>query len=118
MTAPSSDVLAALAARSMTRAELSAGYVQLAKSSALFRWGYCVSFWMRPSDGRVVLELYPRRVAGRPAPGLPRLTIDSYADQVRLHRALGLGLTAPGEPWDDKLHASPGLFDSQYEEAA
>lgn len=92
--------LAALAARSLTREQLAAGWRNAAKSSDLFELGYSVSHWVAPGvRGSEVLEFNPYVVAGVPA-DLPRVTVDNYADQAALHRAIGARVVSPGRAFN------------------
>ena len=96
--------LAGLAAAAVSRGQLQArGYLAVCLSSDLFAHGYAVRHWFRPSDGDEVLEYNPR------ADGLPRLTASTYEEQCAAHKALGLNLVPPGQPWED--YGQRGLFD-------
>ena len=102
--------LQAIATRAIPREQLQAeGYRSLAGSSDLFRHGYFVRHWYRISDQREVLEYTARPERKTRATELPRLTATTYAEQVEIHRALGLNLVAPGERWED--YGGRGLFD-------
>ena len=95
--------LAELAGRSIPRAELSAAFACVAKSSDLFDLGYIVAHWVRPGvRGSEVLEYLPRFSQ------LPRLTVATYADQVAVHQALGARVVGPGRPFRQHGHAVAG----------
>jgi hypothetical protein len=102
-----------LARRSVPRDRLRAdGYRPVAASTALHRHGYQVRYWWKVSTGHIVIELHPRWKRSQ----LPRVTVDRYADQAALHRALGLNLVPPGEEWQD--YGGRGLFDDWCEREA
>lgn len=93
-----------LAGRAVPREQLQAeGYRSVLGSSDLFRHGYFVRHWYHLKTRREVLEYNPRHSR------LPRLTATCYAEQVEIHRALGLNLVPPGERWED--YGGRGLFD-------
>ncbi|MBA4187568.1 MAG: hypothetical protein C0467_06070 [Planctomycetaceae bacterium] len=84
--------LSAIAAKAVSREALVAdGFVNLLKSTDLFRHGYSVSHWIKPAvPGSHLLEYVPR------ASKLPRLTATTYAEQVAIHEALGIRVVSPG----------------------
>jgi hypothetical protein len=102
--------LHALAARSLDRPTLAGLARPYAKSAALFSVGYNVGFWVCLGDMRTILEYLPRHTFASSSL-LPRITLDCWADQAALHRALGLAVVSPGDPWNPHLDAHPGLFD-------
>jgi len=93
--------LADLAARSLSREQLDAGgWRPIIKSTDLFSHGYTVIHWIKPGVRESeVLEYVPRTVRGDVAKGLPRVTLNTFADQATLHRAVGAKVTAPGVPF-------------------
>lgn len=94
--------LAELAERSVSRWTLSRDYRSVAKSSDLFELGYSVSHWIRVGARfHEVLEFNPR-VVGGVAADLPRITVDNYADQATLHRAIGARVVNPGRAFAPK----------------
>ena len=105
--APDLAALAALAARSIPRADLQArGFRGVTKSTDLQAEGYTVIDWLCPAlalagdPGCHVLEFVPsnhRRPAG--GPPLPRLTAANYDEQRAIHEALRLRVTGPGRPF-------------------
>jgi hypothetical protein len=105
-----------LSDRSPCRAALrSRGYCAMHAAADLHEHGYTVRYWLRPADRDVWLEFNPTGGEGRRNPGLPRVALQTYADQAALHRALGLGIAGPG---DEYAGDGPGLFDDAYFEAA
>lgn len=85
-----------LAGRAVPRTELQGRYVPVAKSTDLFDVGYTVLHWIIPGvPGSELLEYLPRSLPDR-ACVLPRLTADSYADQVAIHEAIGARVVSPG----------------------
>lgn len=94
--APDLDTLARLAEKALPgEAIRSMGYRSVCASSDLHRYGYTVRHWMRLADGTEVLEYLPRLSK------LPRLTAACHAEQVAIHRALGLNCVGPREQWYD-----------------
>lgn len=92
--------LADLAARSLSRDQLDAGgWRPIIKSTDLFPHGYLVVHWIKPGVRESeLLEFMPYSPAGRPS-DLPRVTLNTFADQAALHRAVGAKVTAPGVPF-------------------
>ena len=106
MTTPTIDLAALelIARRAIPRVQLQAeGYMSVLGSSDLFKHGYFVRHWYHLKTQREVLEFNPR------GSRLPRLTATCSAEQVEIHRALGLNLVPPGEQWED--YGGRGLFD-------
>lgn len=96
--------LHAIASRAIPREQLQAeGYRSVLGSSDLFRHGYFVRHWYHLETRREVLEYNARHAK------LPRLTATCYAEQVEIHRAMGLNLVPVGEQWED--YGGRGLFD-------
>lgn len=90
------DALARLAAASVPREQLQReGYLPLLAWADLHPFGYTVRHWLRPRDGAQALEYLPRLSE------LPRVCVTTYEQQAGLHRALGLNVVRPGEPWAD-----------------
>lgn len=93
------EALAALAARSIPRAELSRTHVSYAKSTDLFDLGYSISHWFDPFARSIVIECNPIRTGGRAVPWaaeLLRVTFTGYADQAAFHQAIGARVVGPG----------------------
>lgn len=83
--------LAELAARSVPRRQLARTHRNLLKSTDLNEFGYTVSHWVRVgSPGSELLEFNPW------LSDLPRVTVDNYADQAEVHRAIGARVVGPG----------------------
>lgn len=83
----------------------------MAKSMALHQHGYNVVWWIKPGVKESEVIEYVPRDTWQTSSILPRITIESYDDQVKLHRALGLGIVSRGENWNKRENATPGLFD-------
>lgn len=101
---PDFAALAALAARSIPRAELARVHVSYAKSTDLFPLGYSLSHWFDPFARSIVIEANPIRTGGRAMPWaaeLLRVTFTSYADQAAFHEAIGARVVAPGRPFSN-----------------
>jgi len=95
------QVLADLAARSMTRAELSAhGFVDMHAFADLHEFGYSGRYWLRPGDLAIVVTFYPRMKADKGR--LPWVAIMTYADQAAFHRAIGATVVGPREEYRDE----------------
>lgn len=110
--------LSELAAGSPSREEMVArGFRGLAKSSDMHKVGYQIQHWLIPGEaGSEVIEYSPInnvhwQTKERQQNDLPRIVVSCYADQARLHVALGLNLVGPGDQW--KNYGSKGLFDEQ-----
>lgn len=104
VTALDLAALELIASRAIPRELLQAeGYRSVLGSSDLFKHGYFVRHWYHLGLEKEVLEYTPRKSQ------LPRLTATCYAEQVEIHRALGLNLVPPGEQWED--YGGRGLFD-------
>ena len=103
--------IALIAAKAIPREKIREGnYRSVLGSTDLFRHGYFVRHWLRFSDGSEILEYNPR------LSDLPRVTATCYAEQIAIHRALGLNIVPPGVPWQD--YGGRGLFDEILTEAA
>lgn len=97
------------------RAELvRRGYRACGKCRDMQRLGYQTVEWYSVSERRRIVEyigmtLFNQEygpdgmMTGRPATAtrvdVPRYTASTYAEQVAVHRALGLHVVPPGEPW-------------------
>ena len=129
MSAPTPDraALAALAAASLTRDQLrAAGWVPVSKCGDLHPWGYQIVTWLQIGrEGGLTVEAVgfeyltrwkagdaERLPAARGVPAdLPRVFVTRYADQIKVHQALGIAVVAPGAPWGERDARQPSLFD-------
>lgn len=127
--APDRDALAALAAASLTRDQLRAGgWVAVSKNADLHRHGYNIVLWFQIGivDGAAAITAIgfeylsrwaagaadrPPELAGGVPAALPRVFVTRYADQVKVHRALGIAVVAPGALWGERDARQPSLFD-------
>ena len=90
------------------------GYRAFGKSRDMQRWGYQIVEWFCPATKAILIEYIGVTIfdqeygqdgmmTGRPAQAsrvdVPRYTATTYAEQVAVHRALGLHVVRPGEEW-------------------
>lgn len=105
------EALQQIATKAIPREKIREGnHRSMLGSTDLFRHGYFVRHWVRFSDNSEILEYNPRNS------DLPRVTATTYAEQVAVHRAIGLNIVPPGVPWQD--YGGRGLFDEILTEAA
>jgi hypothetical protein len=71
------------------------GFRSVCKSNHLHPYGYTITMWLCLEGSRLVYEYRPR------LSDLPRLTASNYAEQCRIHFALGLNIVGPGQEWVD-----------------
>lgn len=96
-----------LSAASASRAELvREGFMDLLAYADLHGHGYTIRVWFRCRDGAVAYEYLPRKTGKEYRHlvrhhGLPRVLVRTHAEQVRLHKALGLSIARAGEVWAD-----------------
>lgn len=90
------------------------GYIWLAGYGDLHPHGYNVKALFNPYSDHLLYEMTGRLDERVKVDGshLPRILIDTYEDQAALHRALGIIVTAPGEPWEDRGVGQRSLFES------
>jgi len=78
----------------------------MVESSDLHRYGYTIRDWLRLADGHQVVEYHARM----PGSQHPRITVSEYADQCRVHRALGVACGPRGAQWVDSCPQTlPGI---------
>ena len=72
----------------------------------LHRHGYQIRLWVNFVTGDQYYEYLPLvkgnwKTRDKSNSGLPRVCLNSYEDQCRLHRALGLSTCGPRKEWSE-----------------